>query len=133
MAIYFPKRGEEFIDSEAYPVHAAEFIIENLDLQEIRLFNEYRIGAYLIYRRIPVFIDSRADLYTEEFNGGVTIFRDYIDVTRGNANIEEVFDYYGITHVLVGVNSRIRMMMNLSSREYRRLFTGGDFVVYERR
>ena len=38
-------------------------------MSSMRLFNEYNYGSYLLYEGIPVFIDSRADLYAPEFNG----------------------------------------------------------------
>lgn len=37
----------------------------------MKLFNEYNYGSYLLYKGVPVFIDSRADLYAPEFNGNV--------------------------------------------------------------
>ena len=63
-----PKVNDKFVKESSYPVDAATYITENLDLKSIRLFNGYNYGSYLIFRRIPVFIDSRADLYAPEFN-----------------------------------------------------------------
>src|SRR5699024_8643402 len=65
---YKPKANDEFISSNVYPVEASKYIKENLDIENIRLYNEYNYGSYLLYEGIPVFIDSRADLYTPEFN-----------------------------------------------------------------
>ena len=39
---------------------------ENINVDEMRIFNEYNFGSYLLLNDIPVFIDSRADLYTKE-------------------------------------------------------------------
>ena len=63
-----PKVNDKFVKESSYPVDAATYITENLDLNSIRLFNEYNYGSYLIFRGIPVFIDSRADLYAPEFS-----------------------------------------------------------------
>ena len=57
------KKDDVFIDESKYPVAASEWILENLDLDSLRLYNEYNYGSYLLYKGIPVFIDSRADLY----------------------------------------------------------------------
>ena len=46
-------------------------MLQNLDVKNIKLFNEYNYGSYLLYKGIPVFIDSRADLYAPEFNGSM--------------------------------------------------------------
>lgn len=35
----------------------------------MKIYNEYNYGSYLLFRGIPVFVDSRADLYTPQFNG----------------------------------------------------------------
>ena len=86
-----PKLDDEFINPSSYPVEAAEYIKQNLDLNSIRLFNEYNYGSYLLFQDIPVFIDSRADLYAPEFNGekgedgkyeGQDIFSDYINTSN---------------------------------------------------
>ena len=62
------KFDDKIIDETSYPVGAAEYIKNNLDLNNIRLYNEYNYGSYLLFQGIPVFIDSRADLYAPEFN-----------------------------------------------------------------
>ena len=69
MAIAKPKASDNFVNKNRYPVEASTWILENLDVKEIKLYNEYNYGSYLLYRGIPVFIDSRADLYAPEFNG----------------------------------------------------------------
>ena len=56
------KFKDKYIDESSYPVQACDYIIENIDLGKARFYNEYNYGSYMIYRGIPVFIDSRADL-----------------------------------------------------------------------
>ena len=78
-----PKLKTQYIDESLYPVQMSEFILNyfeenNIDRAKVRLYNEYNYGSYLLYRDIPVFIDSRADLYAPEFNGGRDIFTDFI-------------------------------------------------------
>ena len=63
------KKDNNYVSTSSYPVEAADWILENLDVNNIKLFNEYNYGSYLLYRGIPVFIDSRADLYAPEFSG----------------------------------------------------------------
>ncbi len=90
---------QEYVDISQYPVSAANYVIDNLDVNEIRLFNEYDYGSYLLFKGIPVFIDSRADLYTPQFNGlDRSITNDFLNIV---GNYDEVFDYYNITHVMV--------------------------------
>ena len=60
------KFDDTYIDKTAYPVDACDYIIENIDLGKARFYNEYNYGSYMLFRGIPVFIDSRADLYAPE-------------------------------------------------------------------
>ena len=59
-----PKLDDKFVDENTYPVKASDYIIENVDLSTMKIYNEYNYGSYLLFRGIPVFVDSRADLYT---------------------------------------------------------------------
>ena len=111
ICIYKEQAGDKFIDEDAYPVKAAKFIKENLNLEEIRLYNEYNYGSYMIYRGIPVFIDSRADLYAPEFSGNEDkdIFSDFVKVSSISLYYENVFEKYEITHVIITKNSKMNM------------------------
>ena len=53
---------DSFVDESSYPVQACDYILENIDLENARFYNEYNYGSYMLFRGIPVFIDSRADL-----------------------------------------------------------------------
>ena len=117
-----------YINEKLYPVEASNYIINNLDLDQIRIFNDYNYGSYLMYRNIPVFIDSRADLYLPEFNKGVTIFDDYIDIEY---NYQEVFKKYEITHVLVNNNSLLNNILNLDIN-YNKIYEDDYFILYVR-
>ena len=48
---------------------------------------------------IPVFIDSRLDVYCSEFND-THIFYDFIQVSNGYMHYEEIFSKYNFTHIL---------------------------------
>ena len=112
--MYKPKMGNKYVDEKAYPVAAATYILENLDVKNMRLYNEYNYGSYLLYRGIPVFIDSRADLYAPEFNKGKDIFTDYINLSNVNKdNIEEELDKYGIKHIII-INKNMIFLFSLS-------------------
>ena len=135
-----PKVNDKFINASTYPVEAAEFIKENLNLNTIRLFNEYNYGSYLLYQDIPVFIDSRADLYAPEFNGkkgedgkyeGKDIFSDYIKTSNISKYYENTFNEYDITHVILYKNSKLNMFLSRDDK-YTELYSDDNFVIYER-
>ena len=132
--IYKPKIRNKFINEELYPVEAATFILDNLDIQNIRLYNEYNYGSYLLYRGIPVFIDSRADLYAPEFNEGKDIFSDYLSLSGvNNDNMEETLDKYEITHMIMYKNAKLRTFIKQDEEKYSLLYEDDYFCIYERK
>ena len=138
--MYKGKIGNPYVNEKSYPVAAANYILENLDVKNMRLFNEYNYGSYLLYRGIPVFIDSRADLYAPEFNGtknekgeyeGRDIFSDYINVSSISTYYEDKFEKYDITHVILGKRTKLNMFLSRDDN-YKELYDDDNFVVYER-
>ncbi len=139
LSLYFikPKINAEYVDSSTYPVEMSEFIInyfkeQNIDLSEVRLYNEYNYGSYLLFKGIPVFIDSRADLYSPEFNEGVDVFTDFIESSNLNVYFEDIFEKYDITHVILYRNSKMNMIIeNANLDNYKLLKKDKYFVFYE--
>lgn len=130
---YKPKMKNSFIDENSYPVDAATYILENLDINNIKLYNEYNFGSYLLFRGIPVFIDSRADLYAPEFNPGVEIFNDYMDLSGLNIDdVEERLDKYGITHMLMFKTSKLKRFVEQNKEEYILLYEDSNFCLFQR-
>ena len=131
------KVNNKFINEKKYPVAASTWILENLDVENIHLYNEYNYGSYLLYRGIPVFIDSRADLYAPEFNKkkdeakGRNIFSDYINISTLGTYYETKFEEYEITHVIVVNNSKLNMFLSRND-DYKQLYKDSYFVIYER-
>ncbi len=131
---YKPKIGNEFVDKSSYPVEAAQYILDNLDVNNIRLYNEYNYGSYLLFRDIPVFIDSRADLYAPEFNEGKDIFSDYLNLSGvNNDKVEETLDKYQITHMIMYKNARLRTFIKQNDEKYNLLYEDDYFCIYQRK
>lgn len=139
--LLIPKLDDKFIDESEYPAEACTFILNNLDLNNVKLYNEYNYGSYLIYRGIPVFIDSRADLYSPEFNGikneegeleGRDIFTDFLDISSIATYYENKFEEYGITHAMMGKNTKLNMLIS-RDKNYRLIYNDKNFVIYERK
>lgn len=141
-----PKLNEQYYTNQDYPIYVAEWIKENLDYKNIKLFNEYNYGSYLIYEGIPVMIDSRCDLYTPQYNtktgnpaDGQDIFMDVQNVATGDAKYNEVFDQYGITHVITYSDSSLNKKLK-SDSDYKKIYPttleqkmqDDRFVIYEK-
>ena len=88
----------DYIDKKEYPIKAVKYIKDNLDYKHIKLFNTYNYGSYIMYNDIPVFIDSRCDLYLKEFNGKVSIFDEVVTI---KGNYKDILDKYGVEYALV--------------------------------
>lgn len=132
--MYKPKIGNHFVDETKYPVDASTYILDNLDIENIRLYNEYNYGSYLLFRGIPVFVDSRADLYSPEFNEGVTVFNDFLNLSGvNNDNIEETLDKYDITHLIMYKNTKLRTFIKQDEEKYNLLYEDDYFCIYERK
>jgi len=132
--MYKPKIGNKYINEKSYPVDAATYILDNLDIENMRLYNEYNYGSYLLYRGIPVFIDSRADLYAPEFNKGKDIFSDYLNLSGVNKdNIEETLDKYDITHMIMYKDTKLRTFIKQDEEKYSLLYEDDYFCIYERK
>ena len=138
--LYRGKINSPIVSETTYPVEACDYILENIDVSEMRVFNEYNYGSYMLFRGIPVFIDSRADLYTPEFNGnknedgeyeGRDIFSDYINISNISTYYENKFEEYDITHVLIRKNSKLNMFLSRDDN-YESLYSDDNFVLYER-
>ena len=131
---YKPKINDEYINKTAYPVDAANYILNNLDVDNIKLYNEYNYGSYLLFRGIPVFIDSRADLYSPEFNDGIEVFNDFLDLSGvNNDKIEENLDKYAITHLIMYKDAKLRTFIKQDDNKYKQLYEDDYFCIYERK
>ena len=130
-----PKLDDKFVDSKSYPVEACDYILENIDLSEARFYNEYNYGSYMLFRGIPVFIDSRADLYAPEFSGNKDedIFTDFINTSSVSKFYEDTFKKYNITHIITGKNSKTNMLITKThDKNYKEIYSDDNFVIYER-
>ena len=139
--VYIPNQNQPYVDIGSYPVEATKWIKENLDYKNIRMFNEYNYGSYLLFEDIPVFIDSRCDLYTPEFNGkkgddgkydGQDIFTDFMNISSIATYYDTKFEQYNITHIMTKTNTKLNMLISRDDG-YTQIYKDEDFIIYERK
>ena len=134
MFMYNDKSKHDYVSESSYPVQAAEWILENLDVNEIKLYNEYNFGSYLLHKEIPVFVDSRADLYLPEFNKDVYIFRDFLNISSlALMDMDGIFEKYGFTHFIVNSKAKLMIYLNAKPDEYNKIYSDDYFCIYERK
>ena len=65
-----------------------------------RVLNDYNFGGYLIFRGIPVFIDSRADMYGEDF-----VMNTLETIWMERPGFEELLEKYHIQSTLLSADA----------------------------
>ena len=119
-------RDVHCVDERIYPVGAVEYIKNNMDPKSMRVYEEYIYGSYLLLNDIPVFIDSRADLYTKPFNHlKYDIFDDYININTHD--FEGMFTVYKINYALLYKKNVLN-----DNRNYKKIYEDDYFCLFER-
>ena len=123
--------GKEYVCEEKYPIAATEYILENVDIQNMRIFNHFNFGSYLEVNGIKAFLDSRSGVFTEEFNPGVTILDEWLDVINGGVHYNELFEKYDITHALL-YNTELVQIYIYDDIEWNLIYQDDNFSLYEK-
>ncbi len=86
----------------------------------------------MLYKDIPVFIDSRADLYSPEFNGqNKVIFSDYFNIVNIGGYYEDQFNKYDFTHILTKTDSKLEYFLS-RDKNYKQIYSDDYFILYKR-
>ena len=130
-SLYFfiQKIDDTYIDERVYPVKAAKYIKTHSEFENARIYNGYDYGSYLLMEGIPVFIDSRCDLYTPEFNKEVTVFDDYMEIQYGEKSISSLMEKYDLEYALVSTESFENVYIN--EEKYTEIYSDQYFVIYK--
>lgn len=122
---------QSYIDKEEYPVLATSWLKTNVEIDKMKLFNDFNYGSYLLYKDIPVFIDGRADLYDPIFSlKEENIFLDYMKTTSLEIWYEDTLKKYGITHIITKTESNFNtyIQRNINCKN---IYNDGSFSIYE--
>ena len=119
---------EKYVNEKKYPVGAVNFIKENLDYKNLRIYNSFNYGSYLELSGIPAFVDSRSEIFTEEFNN-VTILKDWLETSRGNVNYNDTFEKYKIDYAIVEDKEIINTYISVD-KNYEKVFDDETFSIY---
>lgn len=123
--------NEKYINGKKYPVSAVKYIKKNLDYKNIRMYNDYDIGGYILFNDIPVFIDPRCDLYFKEFNNkNLDIFDDSIMLYKKLDSYKSIFKKYNIDHVLLKKNDKLFYVISADSN-YEIIYKDKYFVLFK--
>ncbi len=83
------------------PIAATAYACEHLPA-DARIFNEMGYGSYIIWGcpRLPVFIDTRVELYPLEE------WQDYLAISIARYDWQRLLDRHGITHLLLSAGNQ---------------------------
>lgn len=111
-----------------YPVNAVKYIKQNIDYKNIKILNEYNYGSYLLFNNLKVMFDSRADLYTKEFNKKYEYFTEFMEINI--INYEEIIKKYNINYALIYKSSSLNSVMKHNDT-YEEIYSDKDFILYK--
>lgn len=127
---YIGNLNADYVDSTAYPVDATKFLLENVDISKMKLYNHFNFGSYLELNGIPVFIDSRAEIYLSTFNN-TSVLEDYNKVVSSTDEYKKIFNKYGVTHALI-YNTELFSDNIYNNPEWKLIYLDDNFSIYER-
>ncbi len=91
-----------------------------------RLFNLYNFGGYLIYNDIDVFVDGRADLYSN-YN-----YKDYISISNLENNYKELIKKYDFDYFIVNNEFEISKYLK-SNKNYVEIIKDKKTILYKKK
>ena len=124
----------EYVSQEYFPINAVDYIYQHYSEEEIEkmhIYNGFDYGSYMEFRGIPVFLDSRAEIYISQFND-TTIMEDFIKINDGLVHYNTVFDKYEIDYALVYNDDIINIYM-YEDDNWELKYQDEVFAFYERR
>lgn len=121
---------ESYIDKKSYPVEAVNYIKENLDYKNLKIYNSFNYGSYLEFSGIPAFVDSRSEIFCKEFND-TEILQDWLDTSRGYKNYNETFEKYDIDYAIVENNEIINTYISKDDK-YEKIYADDVFSLYRK-
>ncbi len=128
--VYIAKNvGRKFVDESKYPVGACEYILENIDLDKARIYNGFDYGSYMEYKGIPVYMDSRSEMYTKAYND-TTVYQDFIDLSKGELLYDDMVKKYNLTHLLIDKDEWIHNYIE-KDNNYKIIYEDEYFILFE--
>ncbi len=122
---------EGYLEDIVAPVEAVEALKENMNEDTI-LYNEYNWGAYLMLNGIKPFIDSRCDLYTSEYNEGVTVADDCNKISRLSEGYKEAMEKYNFNTYLVMTDGLTRIVLD-ADETFEIIYTDDTATLYQKK
>ncbi|MEG0873090.1 MAG: hypothetical protein RSE57_03580 [Clostridia bacterium] len=125
----FLRLNREYLPAGNYPHNAVKYIKENIG-QDKRIFNDYNYGTLLMFNNIPPFIDSRCDLYTQEYNKGCNVAMDYKTASTCSGDYSAVLKKYNIDYVFMGKEKPLVNAM-ANNDKFEQIYSDNECCIYK--
>lgn len=109
------------------PVKIVDYLDEHHD-KNTKIYTGFNTGGYLEFRGYKVYIDARPEIYSSCINKKEDIYKEYINVTTGKADIEKWVDKYQFTDMIVSENI-IKTYMNTRT-DYKKVMSEDTMDYY---
>ncbi len=119
------------VNFDKFPVNAINYLKENTDCQNTKVFNDYSYGGYMMLNGIKVFIDSRQDLYLEAYNKNCKVYTDYLSLIRGNTHYRDVFNKYGFEYFIISKDSLLNTYVS-NDTSFRKILSDKYSILYSK-
>ena len=115
---------------EYYPVGIANYIISNLDYKNLKIFTEFNNGSYLLFRNIPVFVDSRAEVYIGKYNGGKEILKDYNNLSK-ISTYKDVLEKYSFDYMIISRGTTLYELISMD-KMYFNIYNYNEYSLFKK-
>ena len=146
---FFDSLDDPYLIPAIAPTAAVRFLktryasnLDGLNLNEtravslknpLRIYNEYNVGAYLLFEDIPVSMDSRVNIYTTPFSKNLEsdLFDDYQSIRLGNSKAFDLIESYGFNVFLLYKDNSLASALARDDG-FLCVFSDDNFVIYEK-
>lgn len=114
-----------------YPVKAMDYFEQNIDASSARIYTDYAFGSYALFRGYHPMVDSRADLYTFEFNQKHDYLKDILMFTSYQTYYDDFFWQFDINYILLSQNESLNIYLKQDD-QYPIIYEDEQFIIYQR-
>lgn len=122
----------QFYKDSFVPTKAVDFIIENYQDMDIRLFAGYNWGGYAEFRGLKPFIDARAEVFIKTNNKKEDILQDLIDLEAGTMHYAKFIKKYKLNIFLLERKDFLETYL-AEDAQYTLVYMDKDAVVFEKK
>ncbi len=108
-----------------------DYIYENEEIERIILYTGFNDGSLVQYRGLPSYIDPRAEVYFYKINKKDDIFKEFVNLQKGELYYKEVLDKYKFTHLIVSINDILNTSL-MYDKDYEIIYSNKSYKLFKK-